>query len=493
MEIEDLIDQSSRLKQGIFFTKHHVVDEIVSNFNFDNIKTVIDSAAGSCNFLIELAKKYPHITFYGVEKNPIIYKEVKRSVSSIKNIKYFEGDILTDNFDIPQCDLYIGNPPFINFSDLEAEYRERIKPLWLEYFPDSKGFKMLLGDSRGDIAQLIFAHTVKKYLKKGAQIGVILPDSLIKGNSASKGFRDFKNITIDKLVDLSHMSAFDNTTRNCFYILSTVGGTTKFPIDYKKKNRVVKLIKSGDDLIERGVSILKPSEYSARQGINTLGANAVFFFKEQPPFKSPLLQPLLKSSDINSFSYKQSYQILFPYKDGKLIDEEDLKTNYPTEYEYLYSHKDILANRKSRFASKCWYTLFGVGEYTNRKYKTVWRGLGAKTLMASVTENVIPNQAMNCYIPAEDIKEAHFLCGIMNSNIYKNQLSLLNEEGAKSFAQPTTINKIFIPKFSSKDSIHKRISEISISLHKNYCNTMYEDLNSHVEKLYRKAGFLIDL
>ena len=59
---------------------------------------------------------------------------------------------------------------------------------------------MLLGDSRGDISQLIFYITVDRYLKDSGQIGVVLPNSLIKGNSASAGFRDFKNIKVKKFL-----------------------------------------------------------------------------------------------------------------------------------------------------------------------------------------------------------------------------------------------------------------------------------------------------
>ncbi len=490
MEIEDLIDQKSRIKQGIFFTKHHIVNQIITHFDFSNVSTVLDSAAGSCNFLIPLAKKYTNIQFYGVEKNPIIFNEVLREIKDIPNIHYYEGDILLNSFNIPKCDIYLGNPPFINFSDLEEEYRDMIKPIWLNYFPKSRGFRMLLGDSRGDISQLIFALTIDKYLKDDGKIGVILPNSLIKGNSASAGFREFKNITVESLIDISGDDPFDNTARNCFYILGKKGGETTFPINYQTCEKTVKLVKVADDLIEEGTTILKRSDYTARQGVNTLGANKIFIFKTEPPFKCTLLKPLLKSSDIHPYSYNPSYKILFPYKDGKPIEEEELRTNYPETYKYLESFKDTLINRKSRFIQKCWYSLFGVGKYTCTKYKVVWRGLGAKELMAAVTEDVIPNQAMNCYISTETKDEALYICGVMNSQIFKNQLMMLNEEGAKSFAQPNTINKIFIPKYNESILLHKTISKTSLSLHNKFNESEYESNNELVERLYIEEGLI---
>lgn len=490
MDIEDSIDKKSRLEQGIFFTKHHIVKMIESNFDFTNIETVIDSAAGSCNFLIDLAIRFPQKKFYGVEKNPIIYKAVLKEIKNIPNIYYFNGDILLDRFPIPKCDLYLGNPPFINFSDLCENYRNDIKPLWLNYFPNSKGFKMLLGESRGDIAQLIFAHSVELYLKEGGEMGVILPNSLIKGNSASAGFREFNNIKVNKLVDISKSNPFDNTERNCFFILGEKGLNTQYPIKYFTQDREVNLIKSGSDLVEDGRAILKKSEYTARQGVNTLGANSIFIFKSQPPFKSDLIKPLLKSSDITGFNCTPSYFILYPYKNGKPIAEEDLKKNYSNEYNYLFKNKETLSNRKSRFVNKCWYGLFGVGEYTEKEYKVVWRGLGAKELLVSVTYNVIPNQAMNCYISTDSEDEAFFISGIMNSKIYKDQLLNLNESGAKSFAQPATINKIYIPKYNKSNEIHLNISGISKSLHKKIVYEKMNKLNQLSEILYRDEGFI---
>lgn len=492
MKIEDRIPAKERLKQGIFFTKDHIVSEIERQFSFKGVESVIDSAAGSCNFLIPLAKKYPRITFYGIEKNRYIYEEIIEEISGLSNIIYYHGDAILDDFPIPPCDLYLGNPPFINFSDLDEEYRKKIRPYWLEYFPNSRGFKMLLGSSRGDIAQLIFTHTVAKYLKAGGRTGVILPNSLIKGNSATAGFREFNNLHVEKIVDIASKEAFDNTNRACFYILAQKGRETTYPISYIQDGQEQKLIKIGTDLIEEGISILGDSYYHARQGINTLGANDVFFFKKGTPFTSKLIWPLLKSSDIKPFSCKASYHILIPYKrTGELIPEDELERTFPQEYDYLLRHKSILKGRKSRFAQRHWYGLFGVGAYTTQRFKVVWRGLGAKELMAAVTENIIPNQAMNCYISTESYDEAHFICAIMNSDIYKEQLLLLNEQGAKSFAQPATINKIFIPPYNPQNQTHIEIKSYSIKLHNQFDEVLYEELDTLIREFYRTLGFTL--
>lgn len=484
MHIEDTIPQEVRLREGIFFTRHNIVEEIHKCFDYSHIETVVDSAAGSCNFLISLAEMYPEKQFYGVEKNKIIYDEVHSLVKDIPNVTYFHGDILIDSFPIPKCDLYVGNPPFVNYADLESGYQEQVRTLWTRFFDTARGFKMLLGHSRGDISQLIFYYTIEHYLKPGGRIGVILPDSLIQSNRASAAFREFTNIGVEKLVDISHKRSFDNTRRNCFYLLGTKGEKTTYPLAFEKQDKTAYLYKIGSDLIEEDSELFKRSDYTPRQGINTLGANGIFFFKDKPEFSSPLIKPLLKSSDVQAWRHDVSYSVLVPYEKGQIIPEERLADTYPRAYEYLLSHKDTLENRRSRFAKRYWYALFGVGEYTFAKYKVVWRSLGAHDMAACVVDDALPNQALHCYIATDDKKEAYYVCGILNSDIYSDHVKKVCKAGSKSFAQPSVVKKIYIPRFNEENVRHADIARVSISLHKKITPRKIKQVNKLVQGVY---------
>lgn len=485
MSIENSLDSRERLTSGVFFTSKNVVNEIIAHFDFTKINSIIDSAAGSCNFLISLAKKYPNKQFYGIEKNIKVFNATKIIVSKIRNLHYYHADLMFNKLNIPLCDLYLGNPPFINFTDLDNDYKEKIKPLWLKYFEINKGFKMLLGSSRGDIAQLIFYYTITNYLVTNGQIGVVLPNSLVKGNEASNGFREFNHIAVSKIVDISHRNAFENTNRSSFYIIAQKGKKTTYPIEYWLKNKKIDLIKVGNDLISNDSTLLGNCFYRPRQGINTLGANDIFFFKKEVPFKSQLIYPLYKSSDIIKWKANPSYHALLPYINKKILSEEKLQESFPQVYDYLLEHKTKLKNRKSRFITHCWYSLFGIGEYTFSTYKVIWKALGATRLEAAVISKGIPNQSMHCYIPFDERQEAFYVCGVMNSKIYNQALLKLNESGAKSFAQPSTIKKIAMPKFNIQNKNHLIISKLSEQLHNNYSVKNENELNEIVnEKLF---------
>jgi hypothetical protein len=446
--IENRLDKKTKLKEGIFFTSPSVVEEISRIFDYGSVKSVIDSAAGSCNFLIPLARQYSHIQFYGVEKNETIYETVKTDIEDLPNLHYYRGDILLDDLPVPPCDLYLGNPPFVNYTNLTEDYREKIKSLWKKFMPVSRGFSLLLGDSRGDIAGLIFYYTLYRYVKDSGQFGVILPNSLIKGNGASAGFREFNNISIQRIVDISHRNAFLHTQRACFYMTGKKGGITAYPIPYVKQEEESQLWKRGDSLIEDKVDLAGGSDYPVRQGINTLGANGVFFFTEKPDLEEELLHPLLRSGDVGENRAEPSRWALLPYDgEGKLLPPSVLEEKYPKCWAYLLKNRHILAKRKSRFARKNWYTLFGIGSYTFAPYKVVWRAMGAKKLEAAVITRAIPNQAMHGYISCDSRKEADYLCNLLNSNEIRHQAAVLSESRSRSFAQPGTMKQLPLKKY----------------------------------------------
>ena len=446
--IENLIDRKTKREEGIFFTAPHVVEEICGRFDFSQIGSVVDTAAGSCNFLLPLARRFPEKEFYAVERNPAVFAALESAVASVDNLHCFRGDILLDEFPIPPCDLYLGNPPFVNYTDLPEPYRDRIKPLWTGYMPVRKGFSLLLGESRSDVAALVFYHSVHSYLRAGGLFGVILPNSLVKGNRASESFREFRGITVDRIVDIPHADAFLHTSRACFYIMGKKGGETSYPLPYEKEGGEGFLIKKNGLLIEEDLVLEKGSDYPIRQGINTLGANKIFFFDEKPDLEDDLVHPLLRSGDVGENRALPSRWVLLPYlSSGELLDEKTLAADYPRTWKYLVASKRKLEKRKSRFARKNWYALFGIGPYTFAPYKVVWRAMGAKRLEAAVTSDAIPNQAMHGYIACESPGEADYLCNLLNSEEIRRMAALLSETRSRSFAQPGTMKLLPLKKY----------------------------------------------
>lgn len=487
-DVLENISRETRLQEGIFFTQPGLVNEICSHFDFSYIESVLDSAAGSGNFLIPLAEKYPNIQFYGIEKNPEIYKSTRDIVDNYPNIHYFHGDCLLDSFAIPSCDLYLGNPPFANHSDLPSEYRNQLQPLWYSHLHIPKDFSLLLGRSRADIAQLVFQVTLERYLKPEAQIGVVLPDSLLWGKAAAMGFQKTLGFAVEKLVEIPEAKAFEGTRRSSFYVIARKGGKTRYPIPLQDRDG-----REGSVELRQGhwqLSFDRPHHwpenwlgyYRARQGINTLGANQLFFFHEKPEIEEELIYPLLGSSDIKAWRSEPGRWCMLPYKEGRILSPQRLESDYPLSWRYLLSKKDKLQARKSRFAQKNWYGLFGIGDYTFAPYRVTWRALGAKKMQAAMVTRGIPNQALHGYISLENRDEAYYLTALLNSSLIGKELMQHSRSGSKSFGQPGIIKRIPLPPFDRKNPLHLNIALESEALHKELDPSKEQTLDKQIEQ-----------
>ncbi|MDA3849667.1 MAG: hypothetical protein PF447_00170, partial [Spirochaetaceae bacterium] len=321
---------------------------------------------------------------------------------------------------------------------------------------------------------IIFQHTLDKYLKPNGQIGVVLPESLLQGGASQAGFQRSKNFGIQRIVEPPLENSFEATQRASFYLIGIKNEKTNYPISYQ--NRVGKLrgIYNNDGswiISDRQPREIPPQwlgQYEIRQGINTLGANGIYFFNETPDLEPELIFPLLRSGEISSWKHSPSRFCLIPYyPDGKIIEENVLKKDYPKTWEYLIKNKEHLSNRKSRFVKKHWYGLFGVGKYTFSPYKVIWRALGAKEMTAAVVNHAMANQAMHCYIPCKEKNEAYFIAAWLNSSIFRKEIKSVCREGSKSFAQPGIMSKLPIPRFSEEKYLENQISRLAIEIHGN--------------------------
>jgi hypothetical protein len=449
-DIEALLTKESRLKDGIFFTPGETVAMILDRLPGSGIGTVIDSAAGSGNFLMAAARKWPGARLWGIEKNPEVYRLAAPALARFPQITWLGGDCLTETFDIPPCDLYLGNPPFINHTDLDPDYREQIRPLWRDSGLAGSGFSLLLGNSRADLASLIFHETIRKYLKQDGRFGVILPLSLLSGGGANAPFHRLAGLRAEYMENLTGSTRFRNAVHPAFYIEGIKGGETVFPV---RAGGFPGSTWSPEPMARAGF-------YKARQGINTLGANKVFFFDGEPPFESRLTRPLYRGTDPCLWGGEPTGSVLFPYRDdGTLIPENELEGQYPKAWQWLLNHREILERRISRHTRGRWYSLFGVGPYTGTPWKVIWRAMGQNRIRASVSGRGLANQALHGYIPAGLEREAGYLAAVLNSEACHRILSARTRPGSLSFGQPGTVSNLPLPRFDPDDPLMAALAD----------------------------------
>ena len=135
-------------------------------------------------------------------------------------------------------DYVAGNPPWVNWESLPADYRNETKPLWVYHnlFPHS-GMDTILGKGKKDISMLLTFVAADNYLKDDGKLGFIITQSVLKTAGAGQGFRRLQLgsgqpiavVAVDDLVDLQ---PFEGATNRTAVIIVQRDRKTRYPVGY---------------------------------------------------------------------------------------------------------------------------------------------------------------------------------------------------------------------------------------------------------------------
>jgi hypothetical protein len=257
---------------------------------------------------------------------------------------------------------------------------------------------------------------------------------------------------------------------------------------------------------EKGVDILRtiigPSPYAefAREGINTRGANGVYFvdvLRATPLIvrnrahdgdqdrRVPVLErrvetdylyPLLRGRDVGRWFALPESAIVLPHSPDHPSEPVPFDSLDKRTQEFLLAFQSKLKGRKKfrNFdpSGENWHGLYSVLEATFARYKVVWREMangsvasvvGSSRVVPGGTSKVIIPDHKLMIIPAKTLMEAHYVAAVLNSTIAKYiVLSFAISTGISTHI----LEKIPIPMFKSKDAIHRKIALLSAQCHK---------------------------
>ena len=141
---------------------------------------------------------------------------------------------------------------------------------------------------------------------------------------------------------------------------------------------------------------------------------------------------------------------MLPYhKNGKPLSYAELESEGLSEYFNKYKNK--LENRKgvlinSQIKKGIWWGLIGLGPYSFCKYKVIWPSFGSKEFLPIILSNYgnqewQANQAMQAFIPANDLADAYRIQIQLNTFGIEQHLKDQKMEGTMNWAQPGRIKK----------------------------------------------------
>ncbi|MBR0458111.1 MAG: hypothetical protein IJJ26_02630 [Victivallales bacterium] len=449
--------------------------------------TICDPTAGEGAFasaLVQLARRDGHrvtqamlrrITL--VELDPTALAHFSATFRSQERLVFPPENLLCQDIILSpparSFDLLAGNPPWTNFTDLPADYKERLKPHFLAEGVVSKGKRLLLGFSRVDIAALVLQVVLGRLLNRRGRAAFFLPTSLFC-NTAHAGFRNFTSAgrvyrPLEVVECLRPEEVFSGVQVSCCSVCFEMDMPVQYPVRWLQRDSTQEVactaepsgdsngpwrICNGSNALAQPQIVLRPDQHP-RQGINTCGANEVFLFDSYPDFLPPQFLYPLATPELWHGKRTPRRWLLAPYHpaSGRPLSWSEIEA-FPSLAEYLLQHKALLEQRRSAILQHplrkgVWWILFGIGPYAFTPYKVIWEAYGRcdfRPIILSQSHGRLwqANQAMHAYIPCQTLAEAKALKRRLDSPAIQDALRQLHGAGTRSWAQPGRIYQILM-------------------------------------------------
>ncbi len=282
---QELFPRALRHRLGEYYTPdwlaRHVFDQL--GFSGGSNQRLLDPACGSGTFLLTAiaqiraarlssqnggalpnssrADLCKHILSHvaGIDLNPlavmtaranylIAIRDLLPPVNTVEELEIpvYLGDSILD---IPshaaltreQFDFIVGNPPWIAWDNLPADYREATKPLWEHYGLFSlSGNEARHGGGKKDLSMLMLYAVADRHLKSGGRLGFVITQTLFQTKGAGDGFRRFRLgnqgewLNVERVDDFVALRPFGDAANWTSTIVLEKGRPTQYPVPYFK-------------------------------------------------------------------------------------------------------------------------------------------------------------------------------------------------------------------------------------------------------------------
>ncbi len=334
-------------------------------------------------------------------------------------------------------DIILGNPPWLNFTDVREEEKEDLKKFFIRYGLAGGSSRILLGSARIDLAALMIQKAMQDHLKPNGEACFFIPLSLVLNEGAHNRFRqgllEGDSFSFKEIRDFRDIPVFPEvSTRSGFIYLQKSWKQSESLPYYTLQDDLSWQRHSARPVGARGSAYMVTESGGAapvslpqipidkasrpRQGINTGGRNALFIFdscedageglcllknkKITALLPAELVYPLLTreqfrggghpavepahpvESALGDGSGQPAKFIFLPYNsaDGRVLSPRELE-RWPAACAYLEEHRKSLETRKgtlmgAAIAKGTYWSLLGVGPYSFSPWKIVWEAYG---------------------------------------------------------------------------------------------------------------------
>lgn len=422
------------------------------------------------------------------------------------------------------ANIVVGNPPWITWDGLAPRYRDTVAPQWSSStLVTNTGWKAKVAAGKTDFSSLFVYRAAQRHAALNAAMVFVLPLSLFQSRLAGAGFRTFttaegRSFPSVEIDDFSDVKVFPDAVNRTSVGTFLVGRSTQYPIPYRTwhagaagSGRLECITALGGPLdpsesnspivgFDQGFSgiqtVVGKSDYRARGGVNTGGANTILWLEvlgqtdtlskvrnvgKSRRGASPVVvaevengavYPLLCGTDMRRWKAVPGKSLLLLYSGDqpkKALPVGVVKERFPRAFEFVSQFKDELEGRKEYHRWGCsgpFYEVYRIGPYTFSPIKVVWQHTGyRKALNVSVLDDrerqtVIPDQKA-IIIAFDDLEEAHYACAFLSSSVTARLL----DRYLGTDASTHILDYVALRRFSPRNMDHRKLAELSLSAH----------------------------
>lgn len=444
-------------------------------------QVIVEPTCGQGNFIIAALLTFDTIEdVHGIELYKpyldVLREKLQKFGKSLENINIHLYHENIFDFDFRQITEYvngrvvllIGNPPWVTNSKL-SEIGSNNLPVKTN-FKKVKGLEAITGKANFDIAEYICIQLIEKFSAENVYFAFLLKNSVIKNivyeqkagkaslsDIAQYNINTQKEFNVSVPAALLSMRLFGGYERNC-RVFNFYTRTLQYSFGWVKN----KFVANVDNYIKTQ-AIDGVSPFTWRSGLKHDCSKVMELSKDNGRFinglgevvdiEDDVIYPLIKSSDVKSevITHTRKYVIVTQHNTNE--DTKQMKDKYPKAYQYLLNHAKYLDYRKSSiYKDRHRFCMFGIGDYTFKKYKVVISGLYKQTTFSLVSE--IDGKIAVC-------DDTCYILGFDNFQIARLTQEILNSQPVQNFVKSVcfydakrVINKDMLMRINLLPALH---------------------------------------
>ena len=416
-----------------------VIEYAISKYDI-NPELIIEPTCGVGNFIKASKQYFKNTPIVAIDINTEYTDSIREE---FEDVEVYNEDVFGYDFSKVMNDdikeyLVIGNPPWVTNTELSKFESSNLPKK--DNFKNLDQFEAKTGMSNFDVSENIILHIINNFKQHYSTIIFLCKYKVacnIFEHLVKKGTYPAKI----NIVKFNAMQIFGIDAAGCILIMqfnkenrkinSCMVNNLTNPHDYYRIG-----IKNGKlySNIDNDVDIDGKCPYEWRQGIKHDCVKVMELKMEGNLYKNKKddlveleeepLYPLLKSSNLKKPVVTESEHKILITQHKLKEDTSYIEEEYPLTWDYLDRNREDFEKRKSSIYQKAPpYSIFGIGDYTFKKYKVAISGFYKRGLFVLVYNDKSMMLDDTCYyLSFDDYDEAYVTMLILNSDVVQRFL-----------------------------------------------------------------------